>query len=49
MHPQSHETEIELQPNQQKLLESAFAAATDSSGTGIQSTEKSTTMNYVIL
>ena len=45
MHPQSPEIEIKLQPHQQKSLESAFIAATDSSGTDIQSTEKSTKIN----
>ena len=41
MHVQSPKTEIELQPHQQKSLESVFAPATNSSGTDIQSTEKS--------
>ena len=42
MLPQSPETDIELQPHQQKSLESVFSAATNSSGTDVQSTEKST-------
>ena len=42
MHPQSPETEIELQPQQQKSLESVITTAEDPSGTDIQSTEKST-------
>ena len=42
MHPQSHESEIELQPRQQK-----FTAATDldSSGKDVQSIEQSTKIN----
>ena len=42
MHPQSPETEIELQPHKQKSIESEIAAATNSCGTDIQSTGKST-------
>ena len=42
MHPQSLEKKTELQLYQQKSLESVLPAATDSSGTGIQSTEQST-------
>ena len=44
MHPESpdSETETVLQLHQQKSLEDLTAAATDSSGTGIQSTEQST-------
>ena len=38
---QSPEKEIELQLYQQKSLESVLTAATNSSGTGIQSTEQS--------
>ena len=51
MHPQSPETEIELQPHQQKSLESEIAAAANSCGTDIQSTEKSTKISiiYVML
>ena len=45
MYPQSPETELELQPHQQKSLESVIAAVKDSSGTDIQSTEKSTEMS----
>ena len=42
MHPQSPEIEIELQPHQQKSLESVITTAKDSSDTDVQSTEKST-------
>ena len=48
MHPQSPEIEIELQPHQQKSLESVITAAKDSSDTDIQSTEKST-KNLIII
>ena len=41
MHPESPETETVLQLYHQKSLED-LTAATDSSGTGIQSTEQST-------
>ena len=47
MHPESLETETELQLHQQKSLESVLTAATDTSSTGIQSTEQSTKIiNY---
>ena len=42
MHPESPETETELQLHQQESLESVLTVATDASGTGIQSTEQST-------
>ena len=42
MYPQSPEAEIELQPHKQKSLESEIAAAANSCGTDIQSTEKRT-------
>ena len=43
MHPHSPETEIELQLYQQKsFFDSVLTAATDSSGTGVQSTKQST-------
>ena len=41
MHPESPETEIELQLHHQKSLED-LTTATDSSGTDVQSTEQST-------
>ena len=46
MHPQSPETKIELQPHQQKSLK-VLTAATDSSSTDVQSTEKSTNLLLV--
>ena len=45
-HPQSPETKIELQPYQQKSLK-VLTAATDSSSTDVQSTEKSTNLLLV--
>ena len=42
MYPQFPETKIELQLHQQKSLKSVLTASTDSSGTGVQSTETST-------
>ena len=41
MYPQFHETKTELQLHQQKSLKSVLIASTDSSGTGVQSTETS--------
>ena len=42
MYPQFPETKTELQLYQQKSLKSVLTASTDSSGTGVQSTETST-------
>ena len=49
MYPQFPETKTEFQLHQQKSLKSVLTTATDSSGTGVQSTATSTIYNNVIL